>query len=62
MKIFSQGLSHLPEDLPYRDQFSEEIVKNVFNEKRRYELLIDEETFMKRSDRGCSIDETPEYA
>jgi hypothetical protein len=38
-------------------------MKNVFNETRRYELSLKEEDvlFAKRSDRGMSIDEGPEY-
>ena len=55
-KIFSEGLAHLTETISdsFKGQFSEEIIKNVFNEKRRYELQEDQR------DR-FSIDETPEY-
>ena len=65
MKIFTEGLTHLPEQISenFTSQFSDEILKNVFNETRRYELSLKEEDILlsKKSDRGFSIDEQPEY-
>lgn len=42
--------------------FSEEILKNVFNEKSRKELSLGEDDIVsvKKSDRGYSIDEVNE--
>jgi hypothetical protein len=38
------------------------MMKNVFNDSRRYELSLKEEDVLcKKSDRGMSIDEGPEY-
>lgn len=65
LKIFSDGLSHLPETMPesFSKLFTSEMMKNVFNETRRFELSLKEEDVLlaKRSDRGMSIDEGPEY-
>jgi len=43
--------------------FSEEILKNVFNTTRRYDLSLKEEDIVKQSDRSAafSIDEGAEY-
>lgn len=48
----------------FKTQFTDEMMKNVFNDTRRYELSIKEEDVLlaKRCDRGMSIDEGPEYA
>lgn len=68
LQIFTNGLAHLPESIPesFAEQFSQEIVKNVFNEKRRYELSLNEEDILmlssKKSDRGLSIDEGPQIS
>ena len=65
LKIFNEGLSHLPEKMPesFSKLFTSEMMKNVFNETRRFELSLKEEDVLlaKRSDRGMSIDEGPEY-
>lgn len=47
----------------FAGHFTSEMMKNVFNETRRYEFSLKEEDvlFAKRSDRGMSIDEGPEY-
>jgi hypothetical protein len=56
----------LPQSLPetLTAPFNEEILKNVFNPRKRSELCIDEEDILsiKRSDRGFSIDEGPELS
>jgi hypothetical protein len=47
----------------FQNHFTAEMMKNVFNDARRFELSLKEEDvlFAKRSDRGMSIDEGPEY-
>ena len=67
LRIFNQGLGHLPDQMSetFKAQFSDEIIKNVFNDVRRFELSLKEEDIIqisKRSDRGLSIDEGPELA
>lgn len=46
----------------FSTQFTQEIMKNLFNVTKRDELSLNEEDIvsMKRSDRGFSIDEQPE--
>jgi hypothetical protein len=46
----------------FKSLFSEEILKNVFNEKKRNELCLNEEDILslKKSERGYSIDEVNE--
>ena len=65
MKIFTEGLGHLPETMAdsQSSMFSEEILKNVFNTTRRYDLSLKEEDIVKQSDRSAafSIDEGAEY-
>jgi hypothetical protein len=62
LKIFNTGGFEIPESL--KKQFSVEIVNNVFNAEKRTELCLNEEDIIssqqKRSDRGFSIDESPE--
>jgi hypothetical protein len=60
--IFKGGLGNLPEMIPesLKGLFPEEIIKNIFNQERRYELSLNEETTIsqqKKSERGYSIDE-----
>ena len=46
-----------------RAQLTDEIFNNVFNESKRSELCINEQDILsmqKKSDRGFSIDESPE--
>ena len=46
----------------FKSLFSEEMLKNVFNEKKRNELSLNEEDILslKKSERGYSIDEVNE--
>ena len=69
MNIFQDGLGHLPETISttFKGLFSDEIIKNVFNETRRVELSLKEEDILllsqsRKSERGFSIDEGVEYA
>lgn len=61
LKIFNEGLGNLTDKISesFKNQFTEEIIKNVFNDTRRYELSLKEDSIIKakKSDRGFSIDE-----
>lgn len=55
MKIFTEGQSkNLPEKMTdtFKNQFSDEILRSLFNETRRYDLSLKEEDIVKskRSD------------
>jgi hypothetical protein len=64
LKIFQNSQESLSHQIPqsFSSQFTEEIMKSVFNASKRDELCLNEEDIvsMKRSDRGFSIDEEPE--
>ena len=65
MQIFANGVASLPETMSegFTGQFSQEILKNVFNEKRRYDLSVNEANMLSaKNDRGLSIDEGPELS
>lgn len=65
MQIFTNGMTSLPETMSeaFSAQFSQEILKNVFNERRRYDLSVNEADMLSaKNDRGLSIDEGPELS
>jgi len=65
MQIFTNGVASLPETMSeaFTAQFSAEILKNVFNERRRYDLSVNEADMLSaKNDRGLSIDEGPELS
>ena len=60
LKVFSESITNLPEQIPdpFKTLFTDEILKNLFNEQRRNELSINEDDIVRRSDRGMSMSES----
>ena len=65
LKIFHASSVNIPEEMSatLKSHMTDEVLTNVFNNTKRNELCLNEQDILshfRKSDRGFSIDETPE--